>query len=82
MSKGYQAKDIPTLEAMKVLLAARHPQWQSLTEAYPGLPAKVCLAKYNQLLKSGLIDGCGCGCSTVATLTTNGKELIKREAGL
>ena len=77
MGKGYQAKDIPTLEAMQVLLAKRYPRWQSLTEAFPDLPAKVCLAKYNQLLKAKLIDGCGCGCSTVAEITDKGKELYE-----
>ena len=78
MSKGYQAKDIPTLDAMKVLLASQYPRWRDLADAFYKLPAKVCLAKYNQLLKSGLIDGCGCGCSTVATITESGKALIAR----
>ena len=76
MSKGYQAKDIPTIDALKVLYASHYPRYSSLCAAYPNLPDKVCLAKYNQLLKSGYIDGCGCGCSTVGTLTDKGKKAI------
>ena len=78
MNKGYQAKDIPTLDAMTVLLASQYPRWKDIADAFYKLPVKVCLAKYNQLLKSGLIDGCGCGCCTVATITSRGRELIAR----
>ena len=76
MSKGFQAKHIDTLAALKVLVAAEYPRWTSLVEAFPNLPAKVCLAKYRKLMKAEMIDGCDCGCQTVATLTPKGRYVI------
>ncbi len=74
--KGCQAKDIETLAALKVLVAAKYPRWTSLVEAFPNMPAKVCLAKYRKLMTAQLIDGCDCGCSTVAEITQKGREWI------
>lgn len=41
-------------------------------------PWKLRLAKMNQLLKRGLIDGCACGCRGDYVVTAKGCEFIGR----
>lgn len=43
---------------------------------YPDMPPKVVAAKFRQLNKRGLIDGCTCGCRGDLQVTEAGLALI------
>jgi hypothetical protein len=86
-----QCKAIPTLPILQFL--ARHKgEWCYLYHATgagfeknvvhampPDTPYKLALAKMNQLLRSGLVDGCGCGCRGDWEITDKGMERVKQE---
>lgn len=63
-----QAKDIPDADFLNFIAtkgATRPANWVHIwhvEERWPDVPPKVLLAKARQLLKRGLIGGCGCGC--------------------
>lgn len=42
----------------------------------PDLPEKLPLAKMRQLLRRGLVEGCGCGCRGDWTLTRKGFDAV------
>lgn len=74
------AKDISDVEMLRVV-AAINAQWRwaltyDLDEALPSFPRKVVLAKARQLIKRGLLDGCGCGCRGDFEITDKGRELL------
>ena len=50
----------------------------SVLRAMPhGTPAKLALAKMRQMIRNGLVDGCGCGCRGDFELTYQGRELVR-----
>ena len=55
-------------------------RWVSIWElepVFPAMPAKVVAAKFRQLLKRGLIDGCPCGCRGDLHLTLAGFAFLR-----
>ncbi len=66
-----QCKDIPDQPILD-FLKALNGRWATHGKGYsmptvqdampPGTPDKLQLAKMKQLLKRGLVKGCGCGC--------------------
>ena len=79
-----QCKDIPTKPILEFLLAhegiwCNHWDYDpTVLRAMPdNLPEKLPLAKMRQLLKSGLVDGCGCGCRGDWRITAKGKEWLR-----
>lgn len=77
------AKDISDVEMLRVVAAINDPsgarRWAltyDLDEALPSFPRKVVLAKARQLIKRGLLDGCGCGCRGDFEITAKGRELL------
>ena len=60
-----------------------HERWNSrcVRRAMPeGVPEKLVLAKMRQLIHSGLVDGCDCGCRGDFVLTDKGKALLAKGA--
>lgn len=54
-------------------------RWVSIWEMeplFPAMPAKVVAAKFRQLLKRGLLDGCPCGCRGDLELTADGMAFM------
>ncbi len=51
--------------------------WGEICAAMPDVPAKVVLAKANQLIKRKLLDGCGCGCRGDFHVTERGGEWMR-----
>jgi len=46
---------------------------QSVLNAMPeGTPPKLALAKMRQMIRRGVVDGCGCGCRGDFEITTKG----------
>jgi hypothetical protein len=45
----------------------------------PGTPDKLVLAKMRNLIKHGLVSGCGCGCRGDFELTDLGREWLGLE---
>lgn len=43
------------------------------------LPDKLVVAKMRNLIKKGLIDGCGCGCRGDYVLADKGKQVLVQE---
>lgn len=39
-------------------------------KVYPGMPARVVLAKAKSMIERGLVDGCACGCRGDFTVTS------------
>jgi hypothetical protein len=66
-----QAKDIPEQPILD-FISKQNGAWCTWGNGYsmptvqdampPGTPAKLQLAKMKQLIKRGLVKGCGCGC--------------------
>lgn len=91
MNKTVQAKHVPEsdlLMAVKRIRAEKAEgkpfsqaqlfsadRWE-LQRAFDQFPPKVVLAKLRSLLRRGLLDGCGCGCSGGFFLTEAGKQAI------
>jgi hypothetical protein len=84
-----QCKDIPdrpVLEFLRKFDGTLGATWfvyepmpdNTVIHAMPaGTPAKLGLAKMRQLLKRGLIEGCGCGCRGDFLLSEKGRvELL------
>lgn len=42
----------------------------------PGTPPKLALAKMRQMLRRGLVKGCGCGCRGDFEITDAGRQLL------
>jgi len=54
----------------------------SVSNAMPsGLPYKLMLAKMRQLMRRGLVSGCGCGCRGDFEITDKGREWLARLRG-
>lgn len=47
----------------------------------PGVPAKLVLAKMRILIRSGLVDGCDCGCRGDFEITDKGREYLSCTEG-
>jgi len=84
-----QCKDIPDtpiLEFLSDLLgvwATWFPKVEggmpSVLDAMPeDTPPKLALAKMKQLVKRGLVDGCGCGCRGDFRITDKGGGLLDK----
>lgn len=84
------AKDIPTLPILEFLwrLKVQQPpstatHWQDVPSLRPVIPfpkevpAKVHLAKLDQLARKGLINGCACGCAGAWEITAKGIERLE-----
>lgn len=81
-----QCKDIPELPILEFL--AKFPRFhtanwfgdnfeESVTHAMPkGINDKLALAKMRQMIKKGLVDGCGCGCRGDFEITEKGREVL------
>lgn len=53
---------------------------RTVRDAMPPLPSdKLALAKMKQLLKRGLVDGCGCGCRGDFEITDKGLAFLARD---
>jgi len=84
-----QCKDIPDNLVLEYLL--RHKgQWcnwcwdeRNVAEAMPsGTPEKLVLAKMRQLIRRGLVDGCGCGCRGDFEITEKGEAFLTANEAL
>lgn len=85
-----QCKDIPDAPILRFLAGPYDgwpvPRWgswfgndypNSVTHAMPeGVGDKLALAKMRQMLRRGVVDGCGCGCRGDFTLTDKGRAEI------
>ena len=87
-----QAKDVPEAPVLAFLLANAgrwctyaeeyfdqngKPYLPSVAHAMPaGTPEKVQLAKMRQLMKRGLVTGCGCGCRGDFEITEAGRAYL------
>lgn len=81
-----KASDIPDtafLEAVRRIstdgLIGTRSRWvfvSEMAEEFSPFPYKVVLAKFRQLVKRGLLDGCPCGCRGDIELTQNGALLL------
>lgn len=79
-----QAKDVPDLPVLQ-FLADLNGEWafwfgghaRSVGNAMPPeTPHKVVLAKMRQLMKRGLVKGCGCGCRGDFEITDEGRAFL------
>ena len=85
--KASDIDDLEFLKAVKTLsldgkwaptnYESRWVMWPELCPLYPDMPAKVILAKFRQLHKRGLLDGCPCGCRGDIEFTEAGEDFIK-----
>jgi len=62
-----QAKDIPTEAVLELIdhIEFTESRWTHVSDLearWPDFPYKVILAKCDQMIRSGLITGCACGC--------------------
>lgn len=81
-----QCKDIPTRPILEFLagLNGRWAVWylyEGCTNSVqlampPDLPAPLILAKMRKLIRSGLLDGCPCGCRGDYVLTDKGRAYL------
>lgn len=86
-----QCKDIPDLPILEFLVSLKDPKWcdgyrwatwfngydNSVQNGMPeNVPEKLALAKMKQLIKRGLVDGCGCGCRGDFILLKKGFDFI------
>ena len=77
-----QCKDIPNIPILEFIHSfngkccvafGRETSEMSVFHAMPdGTPLNLGLAKMRQLLKRGLVQGCGCGCRGDFTITPKG----------
>lgn len=76
-----QCKDIPDAPILEFLasLDGKWANWygvdyaNSVTHAMPSdVPLKLALAKMRQMIRRGVVDGCGCGCRGDFVLTDKG----------
>ncbi len=51
--------------------------WWEFPEDHPEYPEKVCRAKFKQLYRRGLVEGCSCGCRGDWVLTDKGLEYLR-----
>lgn len=85
-----QCKDIPDLPILQFIDSQRDNgpmgwcNWHgdefpnSVTHAMPKkIAGKLLLAKMNQLIRRGLVDGCGCGCRGDFVLTDKGRAALQ-----
>ncbi len=82
-----QCKDIPN-EPILQFLKKHKGQWAtwfqtmeggmpSVREAIPDdIPGKLVVAKMRQLIKNGLVKGCGCGCRGDYEITEKGERQL------
>jgi hypothetical protein len=91
-----QCKDIPELPILRFLAGPYDnwpvPRWatwfnyeprpeNSVLNAMPlGTPAKLALAKMRQMIRKGLVEGCGCGCRGDFEITDKGRALLQEFA--
>lgn len=55
---------------------------RDVTHSMPVLPTeKLALAKMRQLMKRGLVSGCGCGCRGDFEITDKGRQELARLRG-
>lgn len=91
MKNKLQCKDILDKPILEFLLGlnGKWSNWfgnqfdNSVTHAMPmlaenGSQNKLALAKMRQLIKRGLVEGCGCGCRGDFVITDEGKEYLKQ----
>jgi hypothetical protein len=80
-----QAKDIPEIPILYWLLyrARNNLKWGTWFRGYEnsvpmpeGTPEKLVLAKMRQMIKKGLVNGCGCGCRGDYEITDKGLWFI------
>jgi len=84
-----QCKDIPTRPILE-FLAKRggigcvwwelsYPSFaRSVRTVMPPVPDNLALAKMRQLMRKGLVSGCGCGCRGDFELTEKGRIRLRR----
>ena len=85
-----QCKDIPTAPILDFIndYDGLWCNWfadtnRSVRIAMPtGISDKLVLAKMRKLIRSGLVDGCACGCRGDFVLTNKGREAVINNAGL
>lgn len=79
-----QCKDIPDVPILDLLLKNKG-EWcnwyfgdeRDVRKAMPdGIADKLALAKMRQLIKRGLVKGCGCGCRGDFEITQKGLEFL------
>ena len=92
VDKKIQAKHVETLPILRFLESlgtydGKSGVWgtwcsgwdNSVRKVVPDdVPDKVLRAKMGALIRSGLIDGCGCGCRGDYELKDKGREFIKQ----
>lgn len=80
-----KASDIPDVQMLEIIATWNDspPEGRGawcliwdVAERLPGFPEKVVLAKARQLIRRGLIDGCGCGCRGDFEITPVGREFL------
>lgn len=78
-----QCKDIPDRPILEFLGGLdRWANWfegcdHSVRPAMPaGTPDKLAIAKMRQMIRRGVVDGCGCGCRGDYVITDKGREEI------
>lgn len=84
-----QCKHIPDLPILQFLdgLKGQWATWfggscRSVRQAMPtGTPVKLAQAKMRQLIRRGLVDGCGCGCRGDYRLTQHGQFWVRVKSG-
>lgn len=82
-----QAKDVPDVPVLEFLASLSvWANWcwpdSGLCVAHampPETPSKVVLAKMRQLIKRGLVSGCGCGCRGDFEITEKGREYLAKQ---
>lgn len=89
-----QCKDIPDQPILRFLNGPWEdwpaPGWatwfsgyaNSVQNAMPAeVPDKLALAKMNDLVKRGLVRGCGCGCRGDFEITDKGRAILSASEG-
>jgi hypothetical protein len=80
-----QCKDIPDKPILEFLLQHK-PKWcnwyfgdeRDVHKAMPeNIPNKLVINKMRQLIRRGIVTGCGCGCRGDFEITPKGEELLK-----
>ena len=82
--------DVPVLEFLRdqdrwctwfIYDDSEAPENSVLRVMPEGTPAKLALAKMRQLIRRGLVDGCGCGCRGDFELSRKGREFLAAQGG-
>lgn len=82
-----QCKDIPNKPILEFLLKNKGQLCNRFEDTYEfsvqrampnNLPPNLVLAKMKQMIKTGLVKGCACGCRGDFRITDKGIEYIKR----